>query len=87
MSARRINALDIQMPDARRAMCAGFWMRTFFGFFTRMPHFVAPGIDQFSKQALKPDGGGDEESDSSMPPVKEGGSADEWSQPGRTNPD
>ena len=62
-------------------------MRSFLAFFSQMPHFVAPGIDQLSEQAWKAVGGGDEESDRSTPSVREIGAADEWNQPRRTNPD
>ena len=35
-------------------------MRTFVGFPAETPHFITPGIDQMSKQALGAARGGDE---------------------------
>ena len=72
MAAYRINAFGVQMPDTRGAMRAGSFMRSFFAFSPQMPHFITPGIDQMSKQALGAAGGGDGESDSSVPWVRGG---------------
>ena len=50
--ASRINAFDVKLIDARRAMCVGFLMRSFFAFYFELLQFIAPNNDQMSTQAM-----------------------------------
>ena len=43
--AYRLGAFDAQMAGARRPMCAGFLIRSFFAFFVQMPRVVTPALD------------------------------------------
>ena len=78
MASYHLDALDANLTDFRRAMCAGLKMRSFFTFFSQLPSPVALKTDRLSHRALgtimRPEGEGP---NSEMPAAREGEGADE----------
>ena len=62
-----LNVFDVRAGGIRIAACVGSLMRSFFAFFAHLPPFVAPVIEQISREAgvggigRLADGGPDEE--------------------------